>query len=186
MYTVIAAISFFLKSPLVIIINICEHLITIIYIEKNKVKNIFVFVVLICNFCCVKVFFRKSLSSVPALPLWALLKSLILLFQWLSLRGPLQPPEFRRLGWSSLRPEPLSFPPFVLKTSLQNNDFKPMHSQKVLVLHFHMFFTFPNGCHFRFSTQTSNELSSRSACYSDDTQGNPLFIQVTTGRHVTL
>lgn len=98
-----------------------------------------------------------------------------LLFQWQFRRGPLQPPEFRRLGWSSLRPEPLSSPPFVLKTSLQNNDFKPMHSQKVLVLHFHMFFTFPNGCHFRFSTQTSNELPSRSACYSDDTQGNPLF-----------
>lgn len=100
------------------------------------------------------------------------------LFQWLSRRGPLQPPEFRRLGWSSLRPEPLSSPPFVLKTSLQNNDFKPMHSQKVLVFHFHMFFTFPNGCHFRFSTQTSNELPSRSACYSDDTQGNPLFYKL--------
>lgn len=53
------SISFFLKSPLVIIINICVHLIIIIYIEKNKVKNIFVFVVLICNFCCVKVFFVK-------------------------------------------------------------------------------------------------------------------------------
>lgn len=100
------------------------------------------------------------------------------LFQWLSRRGPLQPLEFRRLGWSSLRPEPLSSPPFVLKTSLQNNDFKPMHSQKVFVLHFHMFFTFPNGCHFRFSTQTSNELPSRSACYSDDTQGNPLFYKL--------
>lgn len=44
------------------------------------------------------------------------------LLQWLSRRCPLQPPEFRRLGWSSPSPEPLSSPAFVLKTILQNTE----------------------------------------------------------------
>lgn len=46
-----------------------------------------------------------------------------------------------------------------------------IHQHQVLVLHFPFLLTFPpypHVCHFRLSVQTSNELPSPSACYSDN------------------